>query len=98
MAPDPSRLASVGAGGTPTSVLLCGDDGRGSDIMTDESFAGHQLHVRFTVESNSGVYSEDFLRSQNCSAVQQGEAGLSRLLGPFMKEHTRVRISPNAER
>jgi hypothetical protein len=33
---DPARLLPIGKGGSPGSVLLCGDDGRGSDILTTE--------------------------------------------------------------
>jgi hypothetical protein len=63
---DRSRLAPVGRGGTPDSALLCGDDGRGSDIMTDESFADYQLHIEFTVPkgSNSGVYNRGLFEIQ----------------------------------
>ena len=39
------------------SLALCSDDGRDSDIMTDEAFGDYQLHLDFTVPkgSNSGV-------------------------------------------
>ena len=48
------------------SVLLCGDDGRGSDIMTAKSFADYQLHLEFTVPkgSNSGVYNRGLFEIQ----------------------------------
>jgi hypothetical protein len=63
---DGSRLAPVGRGGTPDAALLCGDDGRGSDIMTEESFADYQLHIEFTVPkgSNSGVYNRGLFEIQ----------------------------------
>lgn len=63
---DPSRLVPVGRGGSPTSVLLCGDDGRGSDIMTEESFGDYQLHIEFTVPkgSNSGIYNRGLFEIQ----------------------------------
>jgi hypothetical protein len=54
---EPSRLLPIGAGGRPGAVLLCGGDGRGSDLMTTESFGDYELHLEFTVPkgSNSGV-------------------------------------------
>ncbi len=66
---DPSnatRLVPVGSGGSPTAALLCGDDGRGSDIMTEESFQDYQLHLEFTVPkgSNSGVYNRGLFEVQ----------------------------------
>jgi hypothetical protein len=55
---DPGRLRPVGPGSTPGAALLCGDDGKGSDIMTDEHFGDFDLHLEFVVPrgSNSGVY------------------------------------------
>jgi hypothetical protein len=66
---DPSntaRLQPVGPGGTPTAALLCGEDGRGSDIMTAEDFYDYQLHLEFTVPkgSNSGVYNRGLFEIQ----------------------------------
>ncbi len=63
---DPSRLAPIARGGPPEAALLCGDDGRGSDIMTDESFADYELHIEFTVPkgSNSGVYNRGLFEIQ----------------------------------
>ena len=63
---DTSRLSPIGRGGTASSVLLFGDDGRGSDIMTEESFADYQLHIEFTVPkgSNSGVYNRGLFEIQ----------------------------------
>jgi hypothetical protein len=63
---DHARLAPSGSGGSPGSVLLCGEDGRGSDIMTAEMFADYQLHVEFTVPkgSNSGVYNRGLFEIQ----------------------------------
>jgi len=63
---NPSKLLPVGSGGSPTAALLCGDDGRGSDIMTEESFNDYQLHLEFTVPkgSNSGVYNRGLFEIQ----------------------------------
>ena len=63
---DPSRFVPVGHGGKPASALLCGDDGRGSDIMTEDDFADYQLHIEFTVPrgSNSGVYNRGLFEIQ----------------------------------
>jgi len=63
---DPTRLVPRGTGAAPGSVLLCGEDGRGSDIMTLDSFADYQLHIEFTVPkgSNSGVYNRGLFEIQ----------------------------------
>jgi 3-keto-disaccharide hydrolase len=63
---DDARLAPVGQGGAALAALLCGDDGRGSDIMTEESFTDYQLHLEFTVPkgSNSGVYNRGLFEIQ----------------------------------
>ena len=63
---DPARLLPVGPGGGPNAVMLCGDDGRGSDIMTDENFGDYELHIEFTVPkgSNSGVYNRGLFEIQ----------------------------------
>jgi hypothetical protein len=63
---DPARLVPVSSGGSAGAVLLCGDDGRGSDIMTVEAFADYQLHIEFTVPkgSNSGVYNRGLFEIQ----------------------------------
>jgi Domain of Unknown Function (DUF1080) len=63
---NPARLLPVGMGGSATSALLCGGDGRGSDIMTDETFQDYQLHIEFTVPkgSNSGVYNRGLFEIQ----------------------------------
>ena len=63
---NPARLLPVGSGGGPGAVLLCGDDGRGSDIMTIEHFYDYQLHLEFTVPkgSNSGVYNRGLFEIQ----------------------------------
>jgi hypothetical protein len=63
---NPARLVPRGGGGRPDSVLLCGDDGRGSDIMTADSYADYQLHIEFTVPkgSNSGVYNRGLFEIQ----------------------------------
>jgi hypothetical protein len=63
---DPSRLLPIGKGGRPDSVLLCGGDGRGSDLMTTESFENYELHLEFTVPkgSNSGVYNRGLFEIQ----------------------------------
>lgn len=64
---DPARLTPRGDGGSAGSVLLCGDDGRGSDIMTRELFTDYQLHIEFTVPkgSNSGVYNRGLFEIQD---------------------------------
>ncbi|QEH33764.1 hypothetical protein OJF2_22930 [Aquisphaera giovannonii] len=63
---DPARLLPVGRGGGPSSALLCGDDGRGSDILTVEDFDDYELHLEFTVPkgSNSGVYNRGLFEIQ----------------------------------
>src|SRR5262249_2331772 len=64
---DPSRLLPVGEGeGGPNTVLLCGDAGRGSDLMTTELFYHYDLHLEFTVPkgSNSGVYNRGLFEIQ----------------------------------
>jgi Domain of Unknown Function (DUF1080) len=65
-AADESRLSPVGQGGAASAALLCGDDGRGSDVMTEESFTDYQLHLEFTVPkgSNSGVYNRGLFEIQ----------------------------------
>jgi 3-keto-disaccharide hydrolase len=62
----PKRLLPVGPGGSPSAALLCGDDGRGSDIMTTENFYDYELHLEFTVPkgSNSGVYNRGLFEIQ----------------------------------
>ncbi len=63
---NPARLLPVGSGGGPNAVMLCGDDGRGSDIMTEADFNDYELHVEFTVPkgSNSGVYNRGLYEIQ----------------------------------
>jgi hypothetical protein len=63
---DSSRLVPVGTGGRADSILLCGGDGRGSDIMTEQTFGDYQLHIEFTVPkgSNSGVYNRGLFEIQ----------------------------------
>jgi hypothetical protein len=63
---NPGKLLPVGSGGSPAAALLSGDDGRGSDIMTDEAFGDYQLHLEFTVPkgSNSGVYNRGLFEIQ----------------------------------
>jgi hypothetical protein len=63
---NPARLLPEGSGDSPRAVLLCGEDGRGSDIMTTEDFADYQLHLEFTVPkgSNSGVYNRGLFEIQ----------------------------------
>jgi len=63
---NPGRLLPEGSGGGPGAVLLCGDDGRGSDILTAENFYNYQLHLEFTVPkgSNSGVYNRGLFEIQ----------------------------------
>jgi Domain of Unknown Function (DUF1080) len=63
---DPSRLIPVGKGGASDAVMLCGDDGRGSDLMTVEDFDDYELHLEFNVPkgSNSGVYNRGLFEIQ----------------------------------
>jgi 3-keto-disaccharide hydrolase len=63
---DPGRLLPIGKGGSADSVLLCGEDGRGSDIMTEQTFGDYELHIEFTVPkgSNSGVYNRGLFEIQ----------------------------------
>ncbi len=63
---NPSRLSPVGSGGALGSALLCGSDGRGSDIMTADSYTDYELHIEFTVPkgSNSGVYNRGLFEIQ----------------------------------
>lgn len=63
---DAARLKPSGAGGSPDAVLLCGGDGRGSDIMTDEHFYDYELYLEFTVPkgSNSGIYNRGLYEIQ----------------------------------
>jgi Domain of Unknown Function (DUF1080) len=63
---DSARLVPVGKGGSAHSVLLCGEDGRGSDIMTEQTFGDYELHIEFTVPkgSNSGVYNRGLFEIQ----------------------------------
>jgi hypothetical protein len=63
---DPARLLPVGHGGSSNSVLLNGDDGRGSDLMSAENFYDYELHLEFTVPkgSNSGVYNRGLFEIQ----------------------------------
>jgi hypothetical protein len=63
---NPARLKPIGAGGGPDAVLLCGEDGRGSDLMTTEQFNDYELYLEFTVPkgSNSGVYNRGLFEIQ----------------------------------
>jgi hypothetical protein len=63
---DPARLKPVGKGGGPDAVLLCGEDGRGSDLMTAEPFDDYELYLEFNVPkgSNSGVYNRGLFEIQ----------------------------------
>ena len=63
---NPARLLPLGPGGSPAAALLCGDDGRGSDIMTDEAYGDYELHLEFNVPkgSNSGVYNRGLFEIQ----------------------------------
>jgi hypothetical protein len=63
---DPARFVPVGSGGTADAALLCGHDGRGSDIMTAAKFSDYELHVEFNVPkgSNSGVYNRGLFEIQ----------------------------------
>jgi hypothetical protein len=63
---NPARLVPIDKGRGPDAVLLCGDDGRGSDLMTDEKFYDYELYLEFTVPkgSNSGVYNRGLFEIQ----------------------------------
>lgn len=63
---DPTRLLPIGKGGGADAVLLCGEDGRGSDLMTEENFGDYELYLEFTVPkgSNSGVYNRGLFEIQ----------------------------------
>lgn len=63
---DPARLEPIGDGGSPDAVLLCGGDGRGSDLLTAEDFGDYELHLEFNVPkgSNSGVYNRGLFEIQ----------------------------------
>ena len=63
---DDGQLLPEGSGGTPSAVLLCLGDGRGSDIMTEEHFYDYQLHLEFVVprDGNSGVYNRGLFEIQ----------------------------------
>ena len=62
----PRPATPRGPGRHKSAALLCGDDGRGSDIMTAEDFDDYQLHLEFTVPkgSNSGVYNRGLFEIQ----------------------------------
>ncbi len=63
---NPARLIPVGKGGAAGAVMLCGDDGRGSDLMTVEHLDDYELHLEFNVPkgSNSGVYNRGLFEIQ----------------------------------
>jgi hypothetical protein len=63
---DPSRLQAIGKGGTADAVLLCGGDGRGSDLLTAKDFGDYELQLEFNVPkgSNSGVYNRGLFEIQ----------------------------------
>jgi 3-keto-disaccharide hydrolase len=63
---NPARLLPVGPGGSAWATLLCGEDGRGSDLMTAENYYDYQLHLEFNVPkgSNSGVYNRGLFEIQ----------------------------------
>jgi hypothetical protein len=74
---DPARLLPIGQGGSPGAVLLCGDDGRGSDLMTKEAFSDYQLHLEFNVPkgSNSGVYNRGLFEIQVFDSYGKSKLG-----------------------
>lgn len=61
-----ARLEAIGKGGSPHAVLLCGGDGRGSDLHTTTNFYDYELYLEFTVPkgSNSGVYNRGLFEIQ----------------------------------
>lgn len=63
---DPARFLPEGEGGGPDAVLLNGEDGRSSDLMTERNFWNYDLHLEFTVPkgSNSGVYNRGLYEIQ----------------------------------
>lgn len=63
---DPTRLIPDENGNSPVPVLLSGDDGRGSDLLTAYDFYDYELHLEFTVSkgSNSGVYNRGLYEIQ----------------------------------
>ena len=91
-----SRLLPIGEGGRPDAVLLCGGDGRGSDLMTTETFGDYELHLEFTVPkgSNSGVYNRGLFEIQIFDS-----SGVSRPAfhdcGALYEARCRRRISPS---
>ena len=64
--PTPADCCPWDRAAGPNAALLCGDDGRGSDIMTAEDFYDYELHLEFTVPkgSNSGVYNRGLFEIQ----------------------------------
>ena len=86
---NPARLLPVGPGGSRSAALLCGEDGRGSDIMTVEDFYDYQLHLEFTVPkgSNSGVYNRGLFEIQVFDSFGVLEARLPRLRRPLRTRH-----------
>lgn len=72
---NPARLLPFGSGGGTGAVLLFGDDGRGSDIMTDHDFYNYELHIEFTVPkgSNSGIYNRGLYEIQVLDSYGKSE-------------------------
>ena len=52
------RLIGTGEGEAGKGAMLSGDDGKGSDIITEKSFGDCELHAEFMMAkgSNSGIY------------------------------------------
>ena len=52
------RLIGTGQGEAGKGAMLSGDDGKGSDILTEKSFGDCELHLEFMMakNSNSGIY------------------------------------------
>jgi hypothetical protein len=92
---DSARLAPVGRGGSASAALLCGDDGRGSDIMTEESFTDYQLHIEFTVPkgSNSGVYNRGLFEIQVFDSFDKPKLGFHDCGSLYERAYPRENLS-----
>jgi hypothetical protein len=73
---DPARLVPDDSADGPPA-LLCGDDGRGSDLLTEHDFYNYELHIEFTVPkgSNSGIYNRGLYEIQVFDSYGKDELG-----------------------